>query len=69
MNPRVLKESGFKHLDRAIDTCAKYGIYTILDLHAAPGGQNTNWHSDQGSHIADCAWILNLCARNITVRL
>ena len=55
MNPRVLKESGFKHLDRVIDTCAKYGIYTILDLHAVPGGQNTDWHSDNGSHIANCA--------------
>ena len=54
MNPRVLKESGFKHLDRVIDLCAEYGIYTILDLHAAPGGQNTDWHSDSGSHIANC---------------
>ncbi|KIM37507.1 glycoside hydrolase family 5 protein [Hebeloma cylindrosporum] len=53
MNPRVLKESGFKHLDRVIETCAKHGIYTILDLHAAPGGQNTDWHSDHGSHIAN----------------
>ena len=24
----------------------KYKIYTILDLHAAPGGQNQDWHSD-----------------------
>jgi len=37
MNPRVLKESGFKHLDRVIDLCTKHGIYTILDLHTAPG--------------------------------
>ncbi|KAJ3501139.1 hypothetical protein NLJ89_g9476 [Agrocybe chaxingu] len=53
MNPRVLKESGFKHLDRVIDLCAKHGIYTILDLHTAPGGQNTDWHSDHGGHIAN----------------
>ncbi|KAF4622037.1 hypothetical protein D9613_009155 [Agrocybe pediades] len=53
MNPRVLKESGFKHLDRVIDLCANHGIYTILDLHTAPGGQNTDWHSDHGSHIAN----------------
>lgn len=52
MNPRVLKEGGFKHLDRVIDLCAKYGIYTILDLHTAPGGQNTDWHADAGTHIA-----------------
>ncbi|GKT90029.1 endoglucanase C [Colletotrichum tofieldiae] len=46
MNPFVIKEEGFKHLDRAIEICAKYGIYTILDLHSAPGGQNQDWHSD-----------------------
>jgi hypothetical protein len=26
--------------------CAKHRIYTILDLHALPGGQNPGWHSD-----------------------
>ena len=26
--------------------CAKYKIYTILDLHALPGGQNQDWHCD-----------------------
>ena len=54
MNPRVLKKEGFKHLDRVIDLCAKHGIYTILDLHTAPGGQNPDWHSDNGGHIANC---------------
>ena len=53
MNPRVLKPEGFKHLDRVIDICAKHGIYTILDMHTAPGGQNTDWHSDAGTHIAN----------------
>ncbi|KAF7986708.1 hypothetical protein HWV62_20240 [Athelia sp. TMB] len=52
MNPRVLKPEGFKHLDRVVDICAKHGIYTILDLHTAPGGQNMGWHSDQNTHIA-----------------
>ncbi|KAG0706082.1 glycoside hydrolase family 5 protein [Suillus ampliporus] len=56
MNPRVLKEEGFKHLDRVIDLCAQQGIYTILDLHAAAGGQNTDWHCDAGTHIANF-WI------------
>ncbi|EON95663.1 putative endoglucanase c protein [Phaeoacremonium minimum UCRPA7] len=46
MNPFVIKEEGFKHLDRVIEICTKYKIYTILDLHAAPGGQNQDWHSD-----------------------
>ncbi|KAH9940617.1 glycoside hydrolase [Amylocystis lapponica] len=51
MNPRVLKPEGFKHLDRVIDLCSKHGIYTILDMHTAPGGQNGDWHSDAGTHI------------------
>ncbi|KIW93864.1 uncharacterized protein Z519_05179 [Cladophialophora bantiana CBS 173.52] len=52
MNPRVLKESGFKHLDRVIDLCAKHQIYTILDMHTAPGGQNPDWHSDNPTNYA-----------------
>ncbi|CAE6498988.1 unnamed protein product [Rhizoctonia solani] len=32
--------------------CAHHGIYTILDLHAAPGGQNVDWHCDTGIHRA-----------------
>ncbi|KAE8451775.1 hypothetical protein EG329_003232 [Mollisiaceae sp. DMI_Dod_QoI] len=52
MNPRVLKESGFKHLDRVIELCAKHQIYTILDMHTCPGGQNPDWHSDSGSSYA-----------------
>ena len=35
-----------------IDLCAKHEIYTVLDLHTVPGGQNTDWHSDSGGHIA-----------------
>ncbi|KAL8297964.1 hypothetical protein RB597_007054 [Gaeumannomyces tritici] len=49
MNPRVLKTSGFKHLDRVVDVCGRHGIYTILDMHTLPGGQNPDWHSDNRS--------------------
>jgi endoglucanase len=49
--PFKILESGFTHLDRVIDTCARNGIYTILDLHAAPGGQNHHWHSDNPTHL------------------
>ncbi|KAM0152230.1 hypothetical protein ACHAQE_003814 [Botrytis cinerea] len=52
MNPRVLKESGFKHLDRVVDLCAKHKIYTILDMHSVPGSQNPEWHSDNPSNYA-----------------
>ena len=39
------------HLDRVIALCAKHDIYTILDLHTAPGSQNTDWHSDACTRI------------------
>lgn len=54
MNPRVLKTEGFKHLDRAVELCAKYGIYSVIDLHALPGGQNIDWHSDNNTNQALC---------------
>jgi aryl-phospho-beta-D-glucosidase BglC (GH1 family) len=47
-----IKPEGFRLLDRIVDSCAKHGIYTILDLHAVPGGQNQDWHSDSASHKA-----------------
>jgi len=52
MNPRVIKEGAFEHLDRVIDLCAKHRIYTIIDLHALPGYQNQHWHSDNPTHRA-----------------
>jgi endoglucanase len=52
MNPRVIKEGAFEHLDRVIELCAKYQIYTIIDLHALPGFQNQHWHSDNPTHKA-----------------
>lgn len=54
MAPGVFKPEGLKHLDRVIDLCAKHGIYTVIDLHAAPGGQNVDWHADAGSNQALC---------------
>ncbi|MBN2347794.1 MAG: glycoside hydrolase family 5 protein [Bacteroidales bacterium] len=52
MNPGVIKEEAFEHLDRVINLCAKYKIYTIIDLHALPGYQNQGWHSDNPTHKA-----------------
>ncbi|KAH7329464.1 glucan 1,3-beta-glucosidase [Stachybotrys elegans] len=46
--PGVIKQSGFDLLDRLVDICGKYNIYVVLDLHAVPGGQNQDWHSDSG---------------------
>ena len=52
MKPFVIKEEGFKHLDRVINLCAQREIYTIIDLHALPGYQNQHWHSDNPTHKA-----------------
>jgi aryl-phospho-beta-D-glucosidase BglC (GH1 family) len=51
-NPSVIKVSGFKLLDRIVNLCAEQGLYTTLDLHTAPGGQNQAWHCDAGIHKA-----------------
>ncbi|RZU16251.1 aryl-phospho-beta-D-glucosidase BglC (GH1 family) [Kribbella rubisoli] len=50
--PKVLKDEGLRLLDRAIETCARHGLYTIIDLHAAPGFQNQRWHSDNPTHVS-----------------
>jgi endoglucanase len=50
--PFRLKPEGFRELDRAIEACGRRGLYTIIDLHAAPGGQNQRWHSDNPTHRA-----------------
>lgn len=47
------KEEGFAWLDRAVGLCANAGLYTILDLHALPGRQNQDWHSDNPTHWAE----------------
>ncbi|HLZ56737.1 MAG TPA: cellulase family glycosylhydrolase [Ktedonosporobacter sp.] len=52
MEPFVIKEEGFRHLDRVIELCAQQQIYTIIDLHALPGYQNQDWHSDNSTHKA-----------------
>ncbi len=48
-------EPGFARLERALDWCAQHGLYAILDLHAAPGWQNGDWHSDN-PHGAALLW-------------
>lgn len=51
-DPFVIKEDGFTALDRVIDINASKGIYTIIDLHALPGYQSGDWHTDNPSHKA-----------------
>ncbi|MFH1198408.1 MAG: cellulase family glycosylhydrolase [bacterium] len=42
----VYLEEGFKQIDDLLDWCEANQIYLILDLHAAPGGQNNGGISD-----------------------
>jgi hypothetical protein len=37
--PGKWMESGFRQLDRVVGLCRKYGLWVMLDLHAAPGAQ------------------------------
>lgn len=38
--PFEYKESGWARIDRLLSWCEKYGVYVVLDLHSAPGGQS-----------------------------
>ena len=31
-----LREDGFAHIDRVIESCEQHGLWLLLDLHAAP---------------------------------
>jgi aryl-phospho-beta-D-glucosidase BglC (GH1 family) len=52
LNPSAIKPEGFHLIDRIVDACAAEGLYTVLDLHTCPGGQNQGWHCDSGIHKA-----------------
>lgn len=58
---------GFRTIDRLLDWCEDNGLYVILDLHAAPGGQGAD------SNIADIFWPNNLWEfpvfQDVTTRL
>src|SRR2546422_2249926 len=37
--PQRLEGPGYELLDHVVDWCRKEGLYVVLDMHAAPGGQ------------------------------
>ena len=39
-DPTVIRQEGFRLIDRIVDMCAAEGLYTIIDMHTFPGGQN-----------------------------
>lgn len=43
---------GFTWLDKAINWARKYGVYLILDMHAAQGSQSHGFHTDNISGMA-----------------
>lgn len=49
---KICGKEGFFYVDKAITWAKKHGMYIILDLHAAPGCQNSRWHSDNISSAA-----------------
>ncbi|MCK5013610.1 MAG: glycoside hydrolase family 5 protein [Candidatus Omnitrophica bacterium] len=44
--PYRYDKEGVQFLDQVIRWAKKYGIWVILDLHAAQGSQNCDWHAD-----------------------
>ncbi|MFA5974612.1 MAG: glycoside hydrolase family 5 protein [Elusimicrobiota bacterium] len=42
----LYERNGFERLDWLVRQCRSLGLYCVLDLHAAPGSQNADWHSD-----------------------
>jgi endoglucanase len=52
LDPFQILEAGFERLSQALGWCEKHGLYAILDLHALPGWQNPDWHSDNSSRHA-----------------
>lgn len=49
-NPYTLKEDAWKWLDQTVAWAEKYGLYTILDMHGAPGSQNDWDHSGRADY-------------------
>jgi len=43
------KSVAIREIDRILEYLKKHEIWGIIDLHAVPGGQNPDWHSDNHS--------------------
>lgn len=50
---------GFERLDRLAGWARKHGVYLMLDLHGAPGGQSPYWH--QGLTDGGALWTDPAC--------
>ncbi len=43
----VYKQAGWDRIDRLLACCEKNGVYVVVDLHSAPGGQSRYFFADQ----------------------
>jgi endo-1,4-beta-mannosidase len=59
------KEEGFICFDKLFALCRKYEIFVLMDLHAAPGSQNPDWHSDN-SYGVPLFWEYQVFRRQMT---
>jgi endoglucanase len=48
--PQRLEGTGYELLDRIVGWCKKEGLFVILDMHAAPGGQTGDNIDDSWGH-------------------
>ena len=51
-SPYVYSHDGVGYLDRAVRWARQHDVRVILDMHAVPGAQNHDWHSDSGGKAA-----------------
>ncbi len=54
------RAAGWKALDDVVAWARRHGLYLILDLHGAPGGQSAHWH--QGLRNGGFLWKRASCA-------
>ena len=53
--PDRYDEGSLRRIDDVLAWGERHGVYVILDLHSAPGGQNNDWHGDN-SHRHAMLW-------------
>ncbi|PSL37281.1 cellulase (glycosyl hydrolase family 5) [Labedella gwakjiensis] len=63
----VFLEDGFAHIDDAIDWCERHGLWILLDLHGAPGGQTGTNIDDSPNGVPEL--FMDERYRALTVRL
>ncbi len=50
LNYRLFEnDEGYQRVDHVVEWCERHGLYVILDAHAVPGWQNTDWSSDNAT--------------------